>query len=136
MIKLHYLDFKKLSIKTIVRISESTLIVTIDRFAVSRAKITYCIEKLTDDTSKLCSTSNIFNQLTPGSIYNISIIIHRDSFQNIFLWKKHEIFTLVNTSKSNYILLIMLKVFLINIKKIHHHYGFILGNKMDIVLQK
>ncbi|CAF1119084.1 unnamed protein product [Rotaria sordida] len=93
-------DFKKLIIENIIRLSENTLIVNINQYNLSTIKIIYCIEEIIDDSLKFCSISNIFNQLIPGSIYNISISIHRDSFQNIFIWKKQTIYKLINTNPS------------------------------------
>jgi len=93
-----------LIIENIIRISENTLIVNINQFNLSKIKILYCIEQIIDKNFKICSISNIFNQLISGSIYNISVTIHRDSFQNIFFWEKQTIFKLVNTSNSLYIL--------------------------------
>ncbi len=60
---------------------------------------------------KICSISNIFNQLIPASIYNISVSIHRDPYENIILWKQQTVFKLVNTSKSLYSILILIKIF-------------------------
>ncbi|CAF1161891.1 unnamed protein product [Rotaria sp. Silwood1] len=93
-------DFKKLIIENIIRLSENTLIVNINRYDLSKIKIIYCIEQMIDDSLKFCSISNTFNQLIPGSIYNISVSIYRDSFENIFIWKKQTVYKLVNTNPS------------------------------------
>jgi hypothetical protein len=109
--KLFYLDLNKLIIENILRLSENTLIINLNQMNLSRIKIVYCIEQIINDNSQICSTSNIFHQLIPGSIYNISVNAHRDSFRNIFFWKKQTIFKLVNTSESQDFIFIKINTF-------------------------
>ncbi len=93
------LDFKQLILQSIVRLSESSLMVNIHQYNSPKIKILYCIEKMFENNSRNCSQSNVFTQLSSGTIYNISVTIHRDSFQKIFSWKNQTVFKLVNTSK-------------------------------------
>ncbi|CAF4575523.1 unnamed protein product [Rotaria socialis] len=88
-------------IENILRHSENSLVVNVNRHDLSLVKLTYCIQSIIDGSLEFCSTSNRFNQLTPGSIYNISISIQRHSIQNIFFWKTQTIFKLVNTNPSS-----------------------------------
>jgi len=94
-----FLDIKKIFIKNVVRLSDNALIVDINQYNLTKFHIIYCIEQLSEKNFSICSTSNEFNQLLPATIYNISIIIYRDSFQNISSWKNQTTFKLINTSK-------------------------------------
>ncbi|CAF3639463.1 unnamed protein product [Adineta steineri] len=93
-------DFKNLIIENIHRPSVNSLIVNTNQYNMSKIKIIYCIEQITNDTIQICSLSNTFNQLIPGTIYNISVTIHREPFQNIFIWEKRSVFKLANTNPS------------------------------------
>ncbi len=73
--------------------------VNINSYNSPKIEILYCLEQLIENNSQICSTSNLFTQLTPATIYNISVSIHRDSFENRFFWTNQTIFKLVNTSK-------------------------------------
>jgi hypothetical protein len=99
---------KKVIIENIVRLSENSLSVNINRFDLSIIKIIYCIEQILNNSFKICSRSNTFNQLIPASIYNISVTIHRESFQNSFVWQKQTVFKLVNTSNEHFHMFILI----------------------------
>jgi hypothetical protein len=121
-----------LIIENILRPSENCLIVNLNRHDSPKLKQIYCIEQIINDSLQICSLSNTFNQLIPGTIYNISVTIHRDSYENLFNWEKQTVFKLVNTSKLEYFILNFYS-YQIN-QKIYHHYEFVLGKQMKIVV--
>ncbi len=120
-------------IENILRPSDNCLIVNLNRHDSPKLKQIYCIQQIINDSLHICSLSNTFNQLIPGTIYNISVTIHRDSYENKFNWEKQTVFKLVNTSKLEY--------FILNFysyqpnQKISHHYEFVLGKQMKSVVQ-
>lgn len=95
-------DLNKLSMGNLVRISESILLIDINESHSSKVKLIFCIEEFVANSMKICSTSNIFDQLNPGSIYNMSIILQRDSYDNRFFWPKQILSKFVSTSKSSF----------------------------------
>jgi hypothetical protein len=100
--KKSYLDLRNLIIENVIRLSENGLIININQYDLTKIKTIFCIEQIFDKNSKFCSISNTFNQLNPASIYNLSVSVHRDSFQNTFFWEKQTISKLVNTGKCKY----------------------------------
>lgn len=112
-----YLDFKSLVIENVLRPSGSSLIININEHDLSFIKIDYCVEQINSNSFKFCSTSNKFNQLISGSIYNISVSISRNSFNNTFIWTKKTVVKLVNTGKKKHIfILILSKLFQLSLK--------------------
>ncbi|CAF1241953.1 unnamed protein product [Adineta ricciae] len=91
-------DFKRLVIENVIRLSDKTLIVHVDSHDLTKVELIYCIERVMNGTREICSFSNTFSQLSASTIYNISVTIDRDSFQNKFHWEKQTIFKLVNTN--------------------------------------
>jgi len=92
-------DFKKLTIESVIRLSDNILIININEYDSFRIHVIYCIEQLDDANLQICSTSNIFSDLSSGRIYNVSVHIQRDSFQMKFFWTKQTVSKFVNTSK-------------------------------------
>lgn len=96
------LDLKKISLENLfIRRSEDILMIDIREYHSSKVKMTFCLEEYLDNQMKICSSSNIFEQLTPASIYNISMTIQRDSFANLFFWPKQFLSKLVSTSTNH-----------------------------------
>ncbi len=93
------LDFTNLILENIVRLSENSLLVNISQYNSSKFQIIYCIKQIIKNNSQICLNSNRFTQLSSATIYNVSVNIRRDSFENRFFWNQ-TIFKLVNTSKS------------------------------------
>ncbi|UJR29933.1 hypothetical protein I4U23_017480 [Adineta vaga] len=93
-------DFKHLIIENVLRPSDKSLIIHLNSHDSSKVKLIYCLKQIIDDDLQICSLSNIFTQLLSGMIYNLSITIHRDSFQNKFHWQEQTTFKLVNTNPS------------------------------------
>jgi hypothetical protein len=94
------LDFTKSILENIVRLSENSLLVNISQYNSSKIQITYCIKQIIGNNSQNCSNSSLFTQLSSGTIYNVSVNICRDSFENRIFWNQ-TLFKLVNTSKSH-----------------------------------
>ncbi len=94
------LDVDKPMITQILRKSDSTLIVLVTEPDSSSLGFLYCIQLFRENSPKNCSTSNVFNQLQPASIYNVSVINRRDPYENLFIWSEQITFKLVNTSES------------------------------------
>ncbi len=93
------LDFKNSILENVVRLSDNSLLVNINQHSSSKIEIIYCIKQIIRNKLENCSNSNLFTQLSSGTIYNVSVNIHRDSFENRFFWNE-TLFKLVNTSKS------------------------------------
>jgi hypothetical protein len=92
------LDFKNSILKNIVRLSENSLLVNINQYNLSKIEIIYCIKQIIGNKLQNCSNSNLFTQLSSGTIYNVSVNIRRNSFKSRFFWNE-TLFKLVNTSK-------------------------------------
>ncbi len=93
------LDFTKLILENIVRLSENSLLVKISQYNSSKIEIIYCIKQIIGNNLENCSNSSLFTHLNSATIYNVSVNIRRDSFENRFFWNQ-TLFKLVNTSKS------------------------------------
>ena len=93
-------DLRRPSIERILRISDDTLVVDVRRSRHPLIKIQFCLEQLIERNAHICSSSNRFDELLPGSIYNVSIVLYRPSFQNRFIWQNRSRHQLVNTSES------------------------------------
>lgn len=93
-------DLRATSIDRVVRISDHSLLIHVNRSRLTTIKILFCWEEVLNNTVRSCSASNKIQQLRPGTIYRIAVITYRDPFEKRFIWSNKTTLKLVNTSKN------------------------------------